>query len=176
MSGVDTQSSPQAAHLMGYEVVEEMRDPQLNEGEMDKEMEKNHFSTIKEANMDKPRIARVLGVEVGEDVKYRHTDGSEENLCVCEDGRVIISSLSCKITATSVLINAINHPDRIIRKPRWTEQEVERAKAIKLIYPAAYRLEEADPLIRVWDKEGKLFSPCRCEFVLIFSTRPVLHP
>ena len=88
--------------------------------------------TKEEANMDKPRIAQVLGVEVGEDVKYRHTDGSEENLCVCEDGRVIISSLSCKITATSVLINAINHPDRIIRKPRWTEQEVEDAKTIKL--------------------------------------------
>ena len=91
--------------------------------------------TKEEANMDKPRIAQVLGVEVGEDVKYRHTDGSEENLCVCEDGRVIISSLSCKITATSVLINAINHPDRIIRKPRWTEQEVERAKAIKVLLP-----------------------------------------
>ncbi len=124
----------EAARLMGYEVVEEMRDPQLNEGEMDKEMEKIHFSAIKEANMDKPRIAQVLGVEVGEDVKYRHTDGSEENLCVCEDGRVIISSLSCKITATSVLINAINHPDRIIRKPRWTEQEVEDAKTIKRVF------------------------------------------
>ena len=124
----------EAARLMGYEVVEEMRDPQLNEGEMDKEMEKSHFSAIKEANMDKPRIAQVLGVEVGEDVKYRHTDGSEENLCVCEDGRVIISSLSCKITATSVLINAINHPDRIIRKPRWTEQEVEDAKTIKRVF------------------------------------------
>ena len=92
--------------------------------------------TKEEANMDKPRIAQVLGVEVGEDVKYRHTDGSEENLCVCEDGRVIISSLSCKITATSVLINAINHPDRIIRKPRWTEQEVEDAKTIKRILRA----------------------------------------
>ena len=91
-------------------------------------------STKEEANMDKPRIAQVLGVEVGEDVKYRHTDGSEENLCVCEDGRVIISSLSCKITATSVLINAINHPDRIIRKPRWTEQEVEDAKTIKRVF------------------------------------------
>ena len=90
--------------------------------------------TKEEANMDKPRIAQVLGVEVGEDVKYRHTDGSEENLCVCEDGRVIISSLSCKITATSVLINAINHPDRIIRKPRWTEQEVEDAKTIKRVF------------------------------------------
>jgi hypothetical protein len=90
---------------------------------------------VEEANMDKPRICEVLGVEVGEDVKYRHTDGTEENICVCEDGRVIISSLSCKISTVAVLINAINHPDRIIRKPHWTEQEVERAKAIKVLLP-----------------------------------------
>ena len=90
---------------------------------------------VDEANMDKPRICEVLGVEVGEDVKYRHTDGTEENICVCEDGRVIISSLSCKISTVAVLINAINHPDRIIRKPHWTEQEVERAKAIKVLLP-----------------------------------------
>ena len=94
--------------------------------------------------MDKPRICEVLGVEVGEDVKYRHTDGTEENLCVCEDGRVIISSLSCKMTDASVLINAINHPDRIIRKPRWTEQEVERAKAIKVLYPVVKTLAYVD--------------------------------
>lgn len=91
--------------------------------------------------MDKPRICEVLGVEVGEDVKYRHTDGTEENICVCEDGRVIISSLSCKITATSVLINAINHPDRIIRKPRWTQQEVESAKIISVLFPEATHIE-----------------------------------
>ena len=87
--------------------------------------------------MDKPRIAQVLGVEVGEDVKYRHTDGTAENICVCEDGRVIISSLSCKMSTVAVLINAINHPDRIIRKPRWTEQEVELAKAAKKLFPEA---------------------------------------
>ncbi len=88
---------------------------------------------VEEANMDKPRICEVLGVEVGEDVKYRHTDGTEENICVCEDGRVIISSLSCKMSTVAVLINAINHPDRIIHKPRWTQQEVEDAKCTKRI-------------------------------------------
>lgn len=51
-----------AARLMGYEVVEEMWEPQLNEGEMDKEMEKNHFSTIKEeANMDQAVICKCWG-------------------------------------------------------------------------------------------------------------------
>lgn len=104
----------EAARLMGYEVIEDEKE---------------------DANMDKPRICKVLGVEVGEDVKYRHTDGTEENICVCEDGRVIISSFSCKISTVAVLINAINHPDRIIRKPHWTEQEVERAKAIKVLLP-----------------------------------------
>jgi hypothetical protein len=84
----------------------------------------------KEADMDKPRICEVLGVEVGEDFKYRHPDGTEENICVCEDGRVIISSLSCKMSTVAVLINAINYPDRIIRKPRFTQQEVEDAKNI----------------------------------------------
>lgn len=96
---------------------------------------------VEEANMDKPRICEVLGVEVGEDVKYRHTDGTEENICACEDGRVIISSLSCKMTPAAVLINAINHPDRIIRKPRWTEQEVELFRAIQVLYPKAEYVE-----------------------------------
>ena len=55
-------------------------------------------------------------------------------------------------------------------KPRFTEQEVERAKAIRLIYPTAYRLEEADPLIRVWDKEGKLLA--HVDVNLFLSLKP----
>lgn len=54
----------EAARLMGYEVVEEMRDPQLNEGEMDKEMEKNHFSTI--IDLPKTEILAQLGEEAAE--------------------------------------------------------------------------------------------------------------
>lgn len=115
----------EAARLMGYEVVEDGNVLTKNDSK----------GESLEANMDKPRICEVLGVEVGEDVKYRHTDGTEENICVCEGGRIIISSLSCKLPTVAVLINAINHPDRIIRKPRFTQQEVERAKAIKVLLP-----------------------------------------
>lgn len=136
----------EAARLMRYEVVEDTsEDGYLSEEECKayrdmlnqngKPMGINISDLMKEANMDKPRICEVLGVEVGEDVKYRHTDGTEENICVCEDGRIIISSLSCKLPTVAVLINAINHPDRIIRKPRFTQQEVERAKAIKVLLP-----------------------------------------
>ena len=106
--------------------------------------------------MEKPRICEVLGVEVGEDVKYRNTDGTEENICVCEDGRVIISSLSCKMSTVAVLINAINHPDRIIRKPRFTQQEVEAAKAIKTLFPCAVSVKRLDLSIRVQDRDEVL--------------------
>lgn len=104
-----------------------------------------------EANMGKPRVAQVLGVEVGEVFTADTPYGQFKRCVVDEEGQILN-------TGINVLCYIINHPDRIIRKPHWTEQEVERAKAIKLIYPAAYRLEEVDPLILVWDKEGELLS------------------
>lgn len=68
------------------------------------------------------------------------------------------------------MIYIINHPDRIIRKPRWTEQEVERAKAIKMIYPNAYRLESSDVFVQVWGKEEILLA--HVEVDLFPSLRP----
>lgn len=134
--GFMTYKPIEAARLMGYK--------EANTANAVEEHTKTHEKRTRaientrvqseEANMDKPRICEVLGVEVGEDVKYRHTDGTEENICVCEDGRVIISSLSCKMSTVAVLINAINHPDRIIRKPRWTEQEVEDAETVLRVF------------------------------------------
>ena len=158
----------EAARLMGYEVVEdghdgdtagisdafnrmakemrenagEMREPQLNAGE-------------KEANMDKPRICEILGIEPGESFYIQGFDGVL--FWIMDDGTFTTQPNNAPGSA-SALLRTLDHPDRIIRKPRFTEQEVERAKAIRLIYPTAYRLEEADPLIRVWDKEGKLLS------------------
>ena len=129
-----------AARLMGYEVVEEMRDPQLNEGEMDKEMEKNHFSTIKEeANMDKLRICEVLGVEVDE---VWHVTGNDNAIYRISGGVALEYAIpKCyedghgewRQSDTVHLIDIINHPDRIIRKPCWTEQEVEDAKAVRRV-------------------------------------------
>ena len=98
--------------------------------------------------MDKPRIAQVLGVEVNEEFTYDfganqvnrgtfkigadgkryYKTGDLWNPCYNEDDLAVI----------------INHPDRIIRKPRWTEQEVERAKAIKVLYPVVKTLAYVD--------------------------------
>lgn len=124
--------------------------------------------------MNKPRIAQVLGVEVGEEFTYDfganqvnrgafkigadgkryYKTGDLWNPCYNEDDLAVI----------------INHPDRIIRKPRWTQQEVERAKAIKMIYPNAYRLKNSDVFVQVWGKEGILLA--HAEVDLFPSLRP----
>lgn len=97
--------------------------------------------------MDKPRIAQVLGVEVdeewtvsGNDIAiYRVSGGVALEYAMPKyngDGYVewIPAGMLC-------LVDFINHPDRIIRKPRFTQQEVERAKAIKVIWPNADRIQ-----------------------------------
>lgn len=92
--------------------------------------------------MGKPRICEVLGVDVDE-VFTIETPVRKSTYCrIDEEGKIYN-------TCIETLCYAINHPDRIIRKPRWTEQEVERAKAIRLLYPEAESLDECDPHIKV---------------------------
>ena len=137
-----------AARLMGYEVVED-DEPRTCFNCIGCEIEKDfdpqegckNWVKRKEANMDKPRICQVLGVEVGEEFTYDfganqvnrgafkigadgkryYKTGDLWNPCYNEDDLAVI----------------INHPDRIIRKPRWTQQEVELAKAAKKLFPEA---------------------------------------
>lgn len=104
----------EAARLMGYEVVEDEKE---------------------EANMDKPRICEVLGFDVGE--QFYIADSycnpyhiTPEGLIEDKDGDV----------QDCIALDLINYPDRIIRKPRWTEQEVEMAKnLLDVVGPAELR-------------------------------------
>ena len=81
----------------------------------------------KEANMDKPRICEVLGVEVGEWFTY---PGMSTSFQVTENGFLKCADGDLKMCVPTL----INHPDRIIRKPRFTEQEMEDAKTLKRIF------------------------------------------
>ena len=124
----------EAARLMGYEVVED---------EQFREVTK----MMKEANMDKPRICEVLGVEVdeewtvsGNDIAiYRVSGGVALEYAMPKYngvgyGKWLPAGMPC-------LVDFINHPDRIIRKPRFTQQEVELFRAIQVLYPKAEYVE-----------------------------------
>ena len=87
----------------------------------------------KEANMDKPRICEVLGVEPEE----RFSIGQYKYWIDQNGDMWYEAGVEGKMACGGVLCNAINHPDRIIRKPRFTEQEVKRAKAIQVMWPDA---------------------------------------
>ena len=89
--------------------------------------EPSNWIPKEEANMDKPRICEVLGVEVGEWFTY---PGMSTSFQVTEGGFLKCSDGGLKMCVPAL----INHPDRIIRKPRFTEQEVEDAKAIKRMF------------------------------------------
>ena len=85
----------------------------------------------KEANMDKPRICEALGVEVGQKFTILDTNyWIEKNGAIFSDGDQKV------LVGASLICDVINHPDRIIRKPRFTQQEVEDAKTIKRMFGA----------------------------------------
>ena len=169
----------EAARLMGYEMVEDdsCKNCTHYKGEsicglhaLNVEIDPDEKCIVwekrKEANMDKPRICEVLGVEIGERFKF---DNFEYEL-TADDGMKWYSNCGSGNNGANSLIKIINHPESIIRKPHFTQQEVERAKAIRLIYPTAYRLEEADPLIRVWDKDGEILA--HVDVNLFLSLKP----
>ena len=98
--------------------------------------------------MDKPRICKVLGVEVNEEFTYDFgaNQVNRGTLKIGADGKRYYKTgdLWSPCYNEDDLAVIINHPDRIIRKPRWTEQEVERAKAIKVLYPVVKTLAYVD--------------------------------
>ena len=108
----------------------------------------------KEANMDKPRICGILGVEVGERFELGNTGIV---LLVNDDGlvHIALSHGDHKETDMNVnyLVKAINDPDRIIRKPRFTEQEVKRAKNLLDVVGPAELKKVADMVTMKVDGE-----------------------
>lgn len=95
--------------------------------------------------MDKPRICEVLGIEVEEGFEFDF--GSDQ----VSRGKMKIGADGLRYYKNGKdwfrcwneedLIYIINHPDRIIRKPRFTQQEVESAKIISVLFPEATHIE-----------------------------------
>lgn len=131
----------EAARLMGFEVVED--DPAVeiangiqkmsNAAKESAKIIQDYLNKGKEANMDKPRICEVLGVEVDEEFTYDFGENqvNRGTFKIGADGNRYYKAGAdpwnpCYNEEDLLVI--INHPDRIIRKPRFTEQEVEILK------------------------------------------------
>ena len=95
----------------------------------------------------KPRLAEVLGVEVGE--KFDIDGRTFSPYMVTDKGFVIDREGEIDYEVVTYLLNDLS---RLIRRPRWTEQEVEIAKAIKLLAPAMDYIE------RITENQSELYN------------------
>ena len=140
----------EAARLMGYEVVEDdcvegmccdcahggpCCDWSENEDCQHKKEDGTCWVpyTVEEANMDKPRICDVLGVEVGDVFVFSDLPFDDlKNYFVGTDGE-IKNAHGGEVTSSEICY-IINNADCIIRKPRWTQQDVEDAKTVRRVF------------------------------------------
>ena len=140
----------EAARLTGYEVVEDTLTDTLT-GQWNT-LTENEDTLTMEANMDKPRICEVLGVEVGEKFSTASTFGMTYH--ITQAGAFLDSAGN--YPNAHVVCDLISHPERIIRKPRFTEQEVEDAKDISRCLRDAFSITRyANGVVWILDKKTK---------------------
>ena len=120
----------EAAALMGYEVIPEPGDDTVPMDTLAETFEK----IGEETNMDKP----LKDWTMGEAQKYCRSTGCK----------------TCKLNGRNCPINSSPNNWDLSDKPRFTEQEVERAKAIKVLFPEVIRLERRANGVGGMDKDG----------------------
>lgn len=81
---------------------------------------------------EKPLICKILGVEEDEEWSVKGEDTIYRIHEKCRQRKAANTWIPVQNEIN--LMRLINHPDRIIRKPRWTEQEVEDAKAVNRVF------------------------------------------
>lgn len=133
----------EAAELMGYKVVEEKKN-------------------------DKPRICEILGVDVGERFK---SPLDCADICIKSDGFPVFPDHENDTIPARYIVALINDPDSIIRKPRFTKQEIEDAKTLIRICP-----ENLDSITRTKDGDILLSSKGMWIGCLASSAFPSLAP
>ena len=162
----------EAARLMGYEVVEEdghftederkayqdmlnragkptgVKIEDLMQDRDQSQKSRNSVAKKEEADMDKPLKDWTLG-EAKEYCTSRNGNCADD--CIFSKKGI---GMVCGIAPKPVWWT-------LPEKPRWTEQEVERAKAVKVLYPEILYLQADDRYLRGLNKEKEsIFLDC----------------
>lgn len=96
---------------------------------------------LKAWNKRNPRICTILGVKINQRFRINYPKGMTGWLHINEDGLVERDGGPNNFKIGNLIAWAINHPESIIRKPMFTEQEKADAIAILRLFPAATHVE-----------------------------------
>ena len=126
----------------------------------------------------KPRIAEILGVEVGERFSLMGFQPHYVEFWIKSDGT--FETNPPRVPNSSVaLLRAVEQPCFVIRKPRrprWTEQDMKDAKTLKrLIACACFLWRDGDGPPKLYDEDGRFISVLRdCFAALPSETKATL--
>ncbi len=141
----------EAAHLMGYEVIDDSSS-EIDETPTDTPTTLDDTPTEKSVKQ-KPRLAEVLGVEVGETFKV---EGVSVRFFIGEDGMPKIYDGDSGLDVEGMdIYKAINHPESIIRAPRLTEPEIAimRAVGAKWVSMDKYKDKFGRTYVELWGEK-----------------------
>lgn len=127
-----------AAEVMKLEVVRE--EEKVLVETQDEETGDLIYTVKEEKSMDtsnsKPKICEILGVEVGEEFKIKGLD--ETVFQILDDGTFTTQPFNVP-GSTTVLLRALDHPERVVHLPRWSSDEVALAKTF---WDACYNMAD----------------------------------
>ena len=106
-------------------------------------------------NLTKPRLAEVLGMEVGQKwrVECREESINSVEVYMNENGQLIGVPAVPAVVGASILLTAINHPECIICTKRLTEPELAICKATGAKWVSMSRITIGKPIVSLWDKK-----------------------
>lgn len=133
-----------AAEIMGYIILED------DDVSMKKEIvvEQKHPTACEGMGRFCRMLCEALNIEPGEEWVFHgmryHVRPSDGLIYFEEENAWVLMENVLK------LADMVDHPEKIVRLNRWTEQEIKRARAIQVIYPEAKSLEKSESGIKVF--------------------------
>lgn len=125
-----------------------------------------------------PNLCKLLGVSVDEAFKI---EGYDSTYFVGKSGFIFIGAPGCGFSLAGLdqVMAAIKHPDRIIKIPKWTQQEIEDAKTIQRMFGKdnfTHIQKDEDGWTSLMDGDGKDPNVGWCSIGMEKEMFPSLKP